>query len=146
MAMGISRVRISGSLRYSWIRLYKVVAQRKSVWARQLFLLHDKYFAFAAGRVDPCQWNVREGVFDKLAVVADFDGEQALWLEGFSRFVQYAPDDVESVFARCQRQRWLVAIFLRQCRHRCTGDIRRIGEDQIVPLLAQAGEEVRLTQ
>ena len=58
------------------------------------------------------------------------------------RLGEDAAHEVETVVARSQRQARFVSVFGRQLRHAARIDIGRVGDDQVVALLAERLEEI----
>ena len=74
--------------------------------------------------------------------MSHFHHEQAVGRQVIGRFGDDRPHEIESVASTRERERRLVPILGRQATHRRFGDVRRVGQDDVVTATSQFFEEI----
>lgn len=100
----------------------------------------------AGAGVEPGKGGVREGCLQSVTVVADFDHQQAAWIQVFANLLEHAAYQIKTVFAAGQRELRFVPVFFRQGRHRFGIDVGRIGNDYVVALFAERCKQIGLDE
>ena len=121
----------------------------ETIWVRDLsaqsqidlLALYDKY-GVALGTFRPGERYVGKRVLEALAPAADLHHEQTSGVEMSGGLEQYPAHQVEAVAAAGQCDTRFVAVLARQAPHCCSGDVRRIGDDQVVMSSAERGKHV----
>jgi len=75
-----------------------------------------------------------------MAASADFDYQQASWIEAPAGRREYAPHHIETVPAAGERGAWLVPVLARQTLHAARRHVRRVAHDKVVIFSPKRGE------
>src|SRR5262245_6335137 len=105
-----------------------------------------EHFALGILGIEPEQRQLRKGGLEIVAAAADFAEQSALRRKVRLGLGQDAPDDVEPVGATVEGERRFNPAFGRQAGHALGIDIGRVGDDEIVALVAKRREEIATVQ
>jgi hypothetical protein len=78
--------------------------------------------------------------------VSHLHHQRAAFIQVRRRFSDDAAHQIEPVASARERERGLPAIFGGQRAHHGFADVRRIGHDQVVALVRQSAEQIRLDE
>src|SRR5882724_9975088 len=105
-----------------------------------------EHFAFRILGVEPEEIDFRIGRFERGPAAADLAQQPAFGRQMPPGLVKNAADDVEAVGSAIEGKLRLGAAFARQSGHANPIDIGRVGDDQVVALVADRPEQVAAVQ
>ena len=110
----------------------------------QIAAFGDEHAHLPDLELDPRQRQLRQQAAERALGLADFADQHTVLGEVQRRVAEDAQRQIQAVVARAQTELRLEGVFLRQRVGLVVGDVGRIGDDQVVVLALQAGEQVRL--
>ena len=113
---------------------------------RKVALAQEEHFACGLLRVEPDERQLGEFAAETLAAAAGLAHERALRAQMIRRAAQDAAHNVEPVRSAGMRDPWFGRIFGRKVGERLSVDVRRVGENEVVALALERGEEIALDE